>query len=349
MLSFIRRNGVKAAAVAATCLALTACNGMIYDGEGDCDVYYKVRFKYDYNMKYADAFAHEVESVTLYLLDASGNIVWQKTEQGDALAEEGYCMDVDVDAGKYSLLAWCGTKDKGSFTIPSASVATGLTCTLNRQRNTAGNAYVDTDLDRLFHGYLGDQTFPSDAGTYTYTVPLIKDTNVFRVVLQQMSGDTVDKDKFTFTITDDNGSMAWDNSVLADEDITYYAWHTDQGEATFDMQAAIEGELDMTDAASTRSTFSAAVAELTTARLVTSNAPRLRVTNNETDEVVFSIPLIDYALLVKGFYNEGMDNQEYLDRQDEWDMIFFLDEGYRWIDTYIYINSWKVVLQNTGL
>ncbi|MCD8302755.1 MAG: FimB/Mfa2 family fimbrial subunit [Prevotellaceae bacterium] len=348
MLSFIRRNGVKAAAWAAICLALTACNGLINDGEGDCEVNYKVRFKYDYNMKYADAFAHEVESVTLYLVDGGGDIVWQKTEQGEALAEEGYMMDVDVAPGQYSLLAWCGTVDKGTFTIPQSTVATGLTCTLNRRRDAAGNAYVDTDLDRLYHGYLADQTFPDDAGTHTYTVSLVKDTNVLRVVLQQMSGETVDKDKFTFTITDDNGSMDWDNSVLADEDITYYAWHTDQGEATFDMQAMAD-EFDTSSGAATRSTFSAAIAELTTARLMTDHSPRLRVTDNETEETVFSIPLIDYALLVKGFYNADMDDQEYLDRQDEWNMTFFLDEGYRWIDSYIYINSWKVVLQNTGL
>ena len=76
---------------------------------------------------------------------------------------------------------------------------------------------------------------------------------------------------------------------------------------------------------------------------------RLTVTNKETGETVFSIPLIDCALLVKGYYNRDMDDQEYLDRQDEYDMVFFLDEGDRWLDTYIYINSWKVVLQNTGL
>ncbi len=348
MFSCIRRYAGKAAAAAAVCLALTACDGMIYDDQGDCSVTYKVRFRYDYNMKYADAFAHEVESVTLYLVDAGGNVVWQRTEQGDALAEEGYAMTVDVDPGKYSLLAWCGTADKGSFSIPQSTVATGLTCTLNRQRDGDGSAYVDTDLDRLFHGYLSGQTFPGEAGTYTYTVPLVKDTNVLRVVLQQMSGGVVDKDRFAFTVTDDNGSMAWDNSLLADEDITYRAWHTAQGEAGFDMKATAE-ELDLSEEASTRSTFSAAVAEITTARLVTSGNPHLRVTDNETGDTVFSIPLIDYALLVKGFYNEGMDDQEYLDRQDEWDMTFFLDEGYRWMNAYIYINSWKVVLQGSGL
>ena len=46
---------------------LYACDGLIYDGEGDCSVSYRVKFRYDYNMKFADAFAHEVDVVTLYL------------------------------------------------------------------------------------------------------------------------------------------------------------------------------------------------------------------------------------------------------------------------------------------
>ena len=98
-----------------------------------------------------------------------------------------------------------------------------------------------------------------------------------------------------------------------------------------------------------RAIFSAAIAELTVPRLVKGQKTQLTVTNKETGKPVFSIPLIDYALLVKGFYNRDMNDQEYLDRQDVYDMVFFLDKGDRWLDAYIYINSWKVVLQNNEL
>ena len=64
-----------------------------------------------------------------------------------------------------------------------------------------------------------------------------------------------------------------------------------------------------------RAVFSAAIAELTVPRLVKGQELRLTVTDKETGRTVFSIPLIDYALLVKGFYNRDMDDQEYLDRQ----------------------------------
>ena len=106
---------------------LYACDGLIYDGEGDCSVSYRVKFRYDYNMKFADAFAHEVDVVTLYLLDADGRVVWQRTEQGEALAADGYAMTVDVEPGEYGLLAWCGTTDKGSFSIPETTVGKQLT------------------------------------------------------------------------------------------------------------------------------------------------------------------------------------------------------------------------------
>ena len=37
-----------------------------------------------------------------------------------------------------------------------------------------------------------------------------------------------------FTITGTNGSMDWDNTLLPDEPVTFYAWHTDAGEAGMD-------------------------------------------------------------------------------------------------------------------
>ena len=321
---------------------LYACDGLIYDGEGDCSVSYRVKFRYDYNMKFADAFAHEVDVVTLYLLDADGRVVWQRTEQGEALAADGYAMTVDVEPGEYGLLAWCGTTDKGSFSIPATTVGKQLTCTRDRQHDAGNKAFVTEDLDRLFHGWLPEQTFGKTEGTYTYTVPLVKNTNNVRVVLQHISGEAVDKDRFVFTITGTNGSMDWDNTLLPDEPVTFYAWHTDAGEAGMD--PGIEAMPIVS-----RAVFSAAIAELTVPRLVKGQELRLTVTDKETGRTVFSIPLIDYALLVKGFYNRDMDDQEYLDRQDVYDMVFFLDESDRWLDAYIYVNSWKVVLHNSAL
>ena len=76
--------------------------------------------------------------------------------------------------------------------------------------------------------------------------------------------------------------------------------------------------------------------------------PRLTVRNTE-GKTVLSIPFTDYALLVKGNYNRKMTDQEYLDRQDEYNFIFFLDSNQNWLSASIIVNSWRVVLNNTDL
>ncbi len=322
------------------CLLAVACDGSIYDDEGDCSITYRVRFRYDWNMKFADAFAHEVKSVTLYVLDEAGNIVWQRTEAGEALATEDYAMAVDVAPGTYDLMAWCGTTDKGSFRIPDAGRREELTCTLRRGHDDGGAAFVEEDLDRLYHGYLAKQTFEDREGVHTMTMRLKKNTNNVRVVLQHLSGEPVEADKFTFSISDDNGRMDWDNSLMEDEPIDYRAWHVDAGQAEIGY-----------DGSRSASIYTTAVAELTVPRLMLENrkTARLTVRHAETGKTVLSIRLIDALLLVKGYYNREMSDQEYLDRQDEYAMTFFIDEGYRWENTCIYINSWRVVLQDIEL
>ncbi len=324
-------------------LTLCACDCFIYDGEGNCDEpspyepnpIYKVQFVYDYNMNWADAFAEQVNCVTLYVVDQNGDVVWQKTEEGTALAQAGYMMDVDVDPGTYSLLVWCGERERGSFSVATSTMATDLKCTLSREYTPEGTAYSDSDLDRWFHGYLEAQTFPDDDGTYVYTVSLVKDTNIFHIVLRHESGDPVDVDNFLFTITADNGLMDWDNSLIADELIHYEPWDTYTEGATepYTTRATTTGD---------------AVAELTTARMVMGNDPLLTVRTKADDETLFSIPLVEYLLLIKGNYSQQMGDQEFLDREDEWEIVLLLDEDNYWLPAVIYINSWRVVLQNTG-
>ena len=106
--------------------------------------------------------------------------------------------------------------------------------------------------------------------------------------------------------------------------------------------------MDHTDGSRATTSVGVAIAELTVGRLVVENKPVLTITN-EKGEKVLSIPLIDYALLVKGYYNREMTDQEYLDRQDEYNMTFFLDENNRWASSSIIINSWKVVLDDVDL
>ena len=319
---------------------MTSCDdNFIFETQGDCTPKYKVRFRYDWNLKFADAFSHEVGQVTLYLVDGDGSVVWSRHEGGPEVKAEGYMMDVNIEPGTYSLLAWAGEGHRTHFTIPEADRHDALRCTMRRDRGAEGLAESSIALEGLYHGFLADVVFSEGEGTHIVTMPLMKNTNDVTVVLQHLSGERVNSDKFRFEIETDNGLMEWDNTLLSDETIIYRPWKVTEGTAAIYPPEADKGSSRATES------FSAAVANLSIARLVKERPVRLSVYNVETGSRVFSIPLIDYALLVKGKYG-SMPDQEYLDRQDDYNMTFFLDDDDNWFSSYIYINSWKVLLQN---
>lgn len=124
------------------------------------------------------------------------------------------------------------------------------------------------------------------------------------------------------------------NDNIKEDSITYRPWSQYDG-----IVGAEESETQV----------SAVVAEMTVNRLFANKKPRLKVYNNENGKLVFNIPLVDYALLVKGNYNKDMTDQDYLDRQDEYSFVFFVDDGMNWLSASIFVNSWRVVLQNVDM
>lgn len=324
-------------------LGASSCeNELIFEGEGDCGVYYRIRFKYDYNIKFADAFANEVNSVALYVFDENDVLVEEiATTDKEALSSGSFEIPLELEPGKYTLLAWGGLMNEESFDM-LAQTETGMTklqelqVRMHRQYDDQDNAKVSEDLLPLFHGTMPLEV-TSVPGTYTETMSLMKNTNVIRILLHEMSGEEMDADKFIFEINDDNGFYDWDNTLLDDEMITYSTWHQQTGSAEVE-----DGDVKAT------TSVSVALAELTIGRMRAGSSPVLHIRNRETGEDVFRIPVADYALLVKGNYRKNMGDQEYLDRQDEYTMTFFLDEG-EWVSSVVYINSWRVVLNDTGL
>ncbi len=80
------------------------------------------------------------------------------------------------------------------------------------------------DLGRLYHGCVENVNFTDEQGVHVYDVALTKNTNSVKIVLPASVGEKVDDSDFHFTITDSNGLMDWDNSLLEDERLTYHAW-----------------------------------------------------------------------------------------------------------------------------
>ena len=355
--AYLKKRGRMLLTVVALCCMMPSCDNAIYDDEGDCSVTYRVAFRYDRNMKWADAFAREVKSIHLYAFDKGGTLVWQRSEHGEALKSDGYAMTLDLPAGDYRLVAWCGLENDGerdeSFAVPEARIGRTrieeLQCSLNRQYNATG-AYSREKLYPLFHGML-DVGLPGDedGGSYSYTMDLMKNTNHVRVILQHLSGEPVDVKNFTFRIEEETGLMNYDNKLLPDEMITYWSYDTKSGTAGMgidDYPEMHKAKSAIQTSSRTITSVSVAIADLSIARLVEGRKTYLTVETEDGKMTSARIPLTDYALLLKDGYDEDMTDQDYLDRQDEYTLTFFLDEDRKWIGTSIIINSWKVVLDN---
>lgn len=333
---------VTAWAMMVALLAMTSCKEcLIFEGEGDCGIYYRIHFKYDYNIKFADAFANEVNSVALYVFDQNDRLLEQYiTNDKEVLASGNFEIPLELQPQKYTLLAWAGLDNEESFKLLT-DTEVGVT-TLQQMQvkmrvdyNDAGEAVVEDDLKPLFHA-TKEIVVTDTPGVHNETMSLMKNTNVIRVMLQENSGEPMSAEKYIFEITDNNGSYNWDNAIIRDQMIKYSPWSLTAGTA------------DMEQDTRATTSISMVIAELTIGRMSVTSSPILSVKNKDTGKIVFRIPLADYALLIKGNYRKNMSDQEYLDRQDEYSMTFILDEG-NWMSSYILINSWTVVLNNTDL
>ena len=367
-----RASATRVAVVCTLCAlaALSSCDSLIYDDEGDCSTTRLVSLTYTMNMAYADAFASHVESVSLYAFDADGLLAYQKTEEAATITAAGGVMDVsDIDSGTYTLVVWAlgeeATADSydaptttvGSTTIEQLTRTLVTTIETTNTGNGTTRQTVGNDLTPLLHGMTtdADLTDVSGGGTRTAEVDLTLDTNQLVVVLQHLSGAEVDVTDFTFEVSDNNALLAYDNTPS--EAVTYYPWLTYTGTATTDDEeedddATSSAVLNRPTTTQTRSTVSVAVAEFSLNRLMADADTRLTVYNPD-GTAVLSIPVVDYALLVRGYYNSSLTDQDYLDRQSTYSMTFFLDdtddEDNVWISTSIIINGWHLILEDVDL
>lgn len=340
------RHTALAIAVAAVAVPLTGCDA-IYDDTDCYQSYNLVRFVFDHNMKFADAFDNEVDQVSVLVFNKEDGRLVKRVDAPHSQLSENNELVLDMETGNYDILTWAGRHSE-SFDIAAGEVGVSTLedfhCRMRRLEEQDGS-HVREDLAHLWHSQIeAVLPYASPSKPNILTVPLKKDTNTFRVVLQNINGEALNEEDFDITITDSNGWLNHDNSLRDDVELTYHPWYTYSGSVDINSNPQDpEGTRAMPFEVDTRASLGAMLAELTTGRLVTDNKPMLTVRNKKEGKVVLQVPVIDYALLVKGFYHQHITDQEYLDRQDEYNMTFFLDENNRWLSTVIIINDWRII------
>ena len=309
--------------------SFAAC-GKLFDDNSDCVPVYQVRFVYDMNMSGGDAFPSQVESVCLWVFKHStGEFVDMFSDSGEALSAKDYTLSLDrLSPGEYDFIAWCGLENSTSFTMPSAASVrnmSDLKCSLATTVRDGGPV-SDALLAPLFYGSLYAQTIPADYGIYTYTVYLMKDTNNINLSLQHLSAEVLKESDFSIYMIVDNANLDYDNSVIPSQAVCYSPWIVRSG--AMDLQGEDMNLLQ---------------AEISTSRLMADTNPQIVIIENDTRNIVYAIPIVEWAKKLRSVQNLGMDDQEYLDREHEYTiMVQLLDTETGWKAASIIINGYEM-------
>lgn len=94
------------------------------------------------------------------------------------------------------------------------------------------------------------------------------------------------------------------------------------------------------------------VSELNVGRLMEDKTPQLLIRNTVTNETLFKCDnLIDYLelLQLEKYKERNYTLQEYLDREDNYGIIIFVDENLALINTVIDVNDWIIHINEIEL
>lgn len=346
-----------------TTLLAMASSSCIYEDEVPCAC--DVRFVYDYNMEFADAFPLQVNDVRLFVFDTEGRFVTALEDRGDRLGN-GYRMQLDLQPGTYQLIAWAGQNQSETPLDECYRMAPdGLTRTADvatrediRMSLDCRGASHDQPLADLWHGMVSEFTVTGE-GPAQATLGLVKNVNRFRILLQSHDGTPLQADDYTISLRAANHQMEYDNSLLPCQAIDYQPYVKQTAYIANDTQTRNGDDGNTSDDTGNTNSgngISALVAELATLRLVDGQETRFIVRNERTGQDLFNIDLLRYLDLMRLDQYSSMSLQEYLDRENTWQVILLLGNTPTNPDPdtpntvlSLQINAWRMVFNQTEL
>lgn len=301
---------------------LFLCNACSWvdDDRSDCPTGCWLKLSYTYNMLNVDAVTTQVKDATLFIFDKDGTCIGK--EEVDSLTlHRNECMIriPSLPEGDYSLLVWAGLADSHYQYTPAS---------LALVRNEAGEQ--SDRLSFLFHGRL-DHVHISEEYR-VLTLPLTKDTNLLSCLLQSQSATPLNAEEFRLELTAKNGNMDHQNTPT-DSVPTCYLPFMQENANLEDIQVVHAG--------------------MNTLRLMENDETRLKLIYVPSGEAIFNIPLTEYLLLSRTVDANVWAPQEYLDREDRYNLIFFLtpndNPNKPYICLQMKVNGWILRLNEAEL
>lgn len=376
MAKFINNNWFKLVCFSA--IALTTMSSCIKEDMDDCPPAISkvaLQFDYTYNVKQADAFAAEVKNINVYAFDENGKFFDSYIESREKF-ETGHTMEITgLKDGKYTFVCLARDRqvmsraedDEMEFSFasltPGVSTIDDLTERMGKDNGeeikndkefaALYTAKTQVDFQRLNQN-------GNEGTVVTSTLSLMKCTKTYRIVLLPYENDQADFKPENFDVRIE-GSAAWldhKGEKVKNEGITYLPYNMER-RANYD-GAHTEVNEEPVD--------QALIYDLSSSRMFERQNDRRAVRdgdkNNYDDKRIIITDLRDkdnpielfnhslpwFLALCGEKVNQNWDDQEYLDREDHYVLIFYVSDkrDYNMI-TKVNVNGWNVNIKDTEL
>lgn len=376
MAKFINNNWFKLVCFSA--IALTTMSSCIKEDMDDCPPAISkvaLQFDYTYNVKQADAFAAEVKNINVYAFDENGKFFDSYIESREKF-ETGHTMEITgLKDGKYTFVCLARDRqvmsraedDEMEFSFasltPGVSTIDDLTERMGKDNGeeikndkefaALYTAKTQVDFQRLNQN-------GNEGTVVTSTLSLMKCTKTYRIVLLPYENDQADFKPENFDVRIE-GSSAWldhKGEKVKNEGITYLPYNMER-RANYD-GAHTEVNEEPVD--------QALIYDLSSSRMFERQNDRRAVRdgdkNNYDDKRIIITDLRDkdnpielfnhslpwFLALCGEKVNQNWDDQEYLDREDHYVLMFYVSDkrDYNMI-TKVNVNGWNVNIKDTEL
>lgn len=376
MAKFINNNWFKLVCFSA--IALTTMSSCIKEDMDDCPPAISkvaLQFDYTYNVKQADAFAAEVKNINVYAFDENGKFFDSYIESREKF-ETGHTMEITgLKDGKYTFVCLARDRqvmsraedDEMEFSFasltPGVSTIDDLTVRMGKDngekiKNDKEFAALYTAKTQVDFQRLNQKG--NEGTVVTSTLSLMKCTKSYRIVLLPYENDQADFKPENFDVRIE-GSAAWldhKGEKMKNERITYLPYNMER-RANYD-GAHTEVNEEPVDQALIYDLSSSRMFERQSDRRVVRDGDKndyddKRIIITDLRDKDHPIELFNHSLpwflaLCGEKVNPNWDDQEYLDREDHYVLMFYVSDkrDYNMI-TKVNVNGWNVNIKDTEL
>ncbi len=376
MAKFINNNWFKLVCFSA--IALTTMSSCIKEDMDDCPPAISkvaLQFDYTYNVKQADAFAAEVKNINVYAFDENGKFFDSYIESREKF-ETGHTMEITgLKDGKYTFVCLARDRqvmsraedDEMEFSFapltPGVSTIDDLTERMGKDngeeiKNDKEFAALYTAKTQVDFQRLNQKG--NEGTVVTSTLSLMKCTKTYRIVLLPYENDQADFKPENFDVRIE-GSAAWldhKGEKVKNEKITYLPYNMER-RANYD-GAHTEVNEEPVDQALIYDLSSSRMFERQSDRRAVRDGDKSiyddkRIIITDLRDKDHPIELFNHSLpwflaLCGEKVNQNWDNQEYLDREDHYVLMFYVSDkrDYNMI-TKVNVNGWNVNIKDTEL